>query len=167
MVVTSLPWYDSMNAVRGARSQVNPNFGFQRQLQNFEFTKIKEVLKFFKFIFIFYFKFFQVRKNLFDLHAEYDHEEDLKTCKNLLENYQKAQKELNNNSDNQQQINKNLKTYPLAFNAYNLDKKKVKDNIQKVKEMRKSEVIKNQDKTVEENAEQNKEEFLKKIFGEN
>ena len=41
MTITELPWYDSMNSVRGARKQANPNFGFQRQLQNFEYTAVK------------------------------------------------------------------------------------------------------------------------------
>jgi atypical dual specificity phosphatase len=43
MVITGMPWYDAMNAVRAARKQANPNFGFQRQLQNFEYTSLKEV----------------------------------------------------------------------------------------------------------------------------
>lgn len=32
-----------MNAIRAAREQANPNFGFQRQLQNFEHTTVKKV----------------------------------------------------------------------------------------------------------------------------
>jgi len=43
MTVTGFPWYDSMNAIRAAREQANPNFGFQRQLQNFEHTTVKKV----------------------------------------------------------------------------------------------------------------------------
>lgn len=43
MTITELPWYDSLNVVRAARKGANPNFGFQRQLQNFEFTSIKSV----------------------------------------------------------------------------------------------------------------------------
>jgi atypical dual specificity phosphatase len=43
MTVTEMPWYDSLNAVRGARKHTNPNFGFQRQLQNFEYTSLKAV----------------------------------------------------------------------------------------------------------------------------
>ncbi len=46
MTITELPWYDSMNSVRGARKQTNPNFGFQRQLQNFEHTTVKQVRDF-------------------------------------------------------------------------------------------------------------------------
>ena len=38
-----MPWYDSMNVVRGAREQSGPNFGFQRQLQNFDYTSVKMV----------------------------------------------------------------------------------------------------------------------------
>ena len=43
MTVTDLPWTEAMNAVRGARKQSNPNFGFQRQLQNYEHTRVKTV----------------------------------------------------------------------------------------------------------------------------
>ena len=39
-----MPWHESMNALRGAREQVNPNYGFQRQLQNFEHTSLKIVI---------------------------------------------------------------------------------------------------------------------------
>jgi atypical dual specificity phosphatase len=43
MTISELPWYDSLNAVRAARKGANPNFGFQRQLQNFEYTTLKKV----------------------------------------------------------------------------------------------------------------------------
>lgn len=43
MTITEMPWYDSLNVVRAARKGANPNFGFQRQLQNFEFTTLKLV----------------------------------------------------------------------------------------------------------------------------
>jgi atypical dual specificity phosphatase len=43
MTISELPWYDSLNAVRAARKGANPNFGFQRQLQNFEYTTLKAV----------------------------------------------------------------------------------------------------------------------------
>ncbi|KAL4235099.1 Dual specificity protein phosphatase 22 [Mactra antiquata] len=36
MTVTKLGWRDSINAIRGARSVANPNFGFQKQLQVYE-----------------------------------------------------------------------------------------------------------------------------------
>lgn len=42
MSVTALHWRDALNAVRGARSVANPNFGFQRQLQNFEMERLKD-----------------------------------------------------------------------------------------------------------------------------
>jgi protein-tyrosine phosphatase len=44
MTVCEMSWCDSMNAVRAARKGANPNYGFQRQLQNFEFTTLKMVL---------------------------------------------------------------------------------------------------------------------------
>jgi hypothetical protein len=43
MTVTDLSWREALNAVRGARKCANPNFGFQRQLQAFEFRGLKEV----------------------------------------------------------------------------------------------------------------------------
>jgi hypothetical protein len=43
MTATDLSYQDSLNTVRGARKIANPNFGFQRQLQNYEFTQVKTV----------------------------------------------------------------------------------------------------------------------------
>jgi protein-tyrosine phosphatase len=43
MTVTDLSWFSSMNAVRGARICVNPNLGFQRQLQIYGSTLLKDV----------------------------------------------------------------------------------------------------------------------------
>jgi atypical dual specificity phosphatase len=43
MTITDLSWTEAMNAVRGARKHTNPNFGFQRQLQNYEYTRVKTV----------------------------------------------------------------------------------------------------------------------------
>lgn len=40
MTVTNFGWRDCLNAIRGARSYANPNFGFQRQLQNFGVEKL-------------------------------------------------------------------------------------------------------------------------------
>ena len=40
-----MPWYDSLSVLRATRKGANPNFGFQRQLQNFEFTTLKTVLE--------------------------------------------------------------------------------------------------------------------------
>lgn len=42
MAVTTLSWRDALNAVRGARSIANPNFGFQRQLHDYESDRINE-----------------------------------------------------------------------------------------------------------------------------
>lgn len=41
MTCTDLSYEKCLNAVRGARKIANPNFGFQRQLQVYEFTKVK------------------------------------------------------------------------------------------------------------------------------
>lgn len=47
MTVTELSWVDAMNAVRGARKVTNPNFGFQRQLQSYEHTRLRTVSSFY------------------------------------------------------------------------------------------------------------------------
>ena len=43
MAVTNLSFIDAMNSVKGAREIVEPNPGFQRQLEDFERTRLKEV----------------------------------------------------------------------------------------------------------------------------
>ena len=43
MTVTNLGWRDALNSIRGARSVANPNFGFQKQLQNYDSEHIEEV----------------------------------------------------------------------------------------------------------------------------
>ncbi|XP_064466789.1 dual specificity protein phosphatase 22-B-like [Ornithodoros turicata] len=45
MSVTSLSWREALKAVRGARSIANPNFGFQKQLHEFECKKLYEERK--------------------------------------------------------------------------------------------------------------------------
>ncbi|KAK3697456.1 hypothetical protein RRG08_031219 [Elysia crispata] len=48
MTVTNLGWRDALNSIRGARSVANPNFGFQKQLQNYDSEHIEEERKKFK-----------------------------------------------------------------------------------------------------------------------
>lgn len=43
MSVTSLSWREALKVVRAGRAVANPNFGFQRQLQDFETYKLVEV----------------------------------------------------------------------------------------------------------------------------
>ena len=43
MTVTQLGWRDSINAIRGARNCANPNFGFQKQLQDYENEGLEKV----------------------------------------------------------------------------------------------------------------------------
>lgn len=42
MTITTLNWRDALNAVRGARNIANPNFGFQRQLHDYESAKVTD-----------------------------------------------------------------------------------------------------------------------------
>ncbi|XP_066929126.1 dual specificity protein phosphatase 22-like [Clytia hemisphaerica] len=46
MIISGVHWSDAILACRKARSQVNPNYGFQRQLQEFEakITKVRQDL---------------------------------------------------------------------------------------------------------------------------
>jgi atypical dual specificity phosphatase len=44
MSVTSLNWKEALKVVRVGRAVANPNFGFQKQLQDFETFKLAEVL---------------------------------------------------------------------------------------------------------------------------
>ncbi len=69
MTVTDLSWVDAINAIRGARKVANPNFGFQRQLQNYEFMQLKAViLYFFAFDFELRIMFRQSIKAIFKSH---------------------------------------------------------------------------------------------------
>jgi len=43
MTITNLRWNEALKVVRGARPVSNPNSGFQKQLQDFESSKISEV----------------------------------------------------------------------------------------------------------------------------
>lgn len=43
MSVTTLSWKDALKVVRVGRAVANPNSGFQKQLQEFENTKLTEV----------------------------------------------------------------------------------------------------------------------------
>lgn len=69
MTVTNLGWRDSVNAIRGARSCANPNFGFQRQLQDYENERLETA-----------------RKELRMKFPDYDRD-DQKECEILLKSY--------------------------------------------------------------------------------
>lgn len=71
MTCTELSFQDAMNSVRGARKIANPNFGFQRQLQNYEFTAVKTAR-------------YRLRKNIGA--SKYD---DEKVCKENMEQFWK------------------------------------------------------------------------------
>ena len=43
MSVTTLSWKEALKVVRVGRAVANPNFGFQRQLQEFEAYRLGEV----------------------------------------------------------------------------------------------------------------------------
>ena len=40
-IATELSFDQALNCVRGARRIASPNFGFQRQLQRYDFTSVK------------------------------------------------------------------------------------------------------------------------------
>ena len=43
IVVANVGWQDAIQAIRMCRSVANPNYGFQRQLEDFELKKAGEV----------------------------------------------------------------------------------------------------------------------------
>lgn len=148
MTITELPWYDAMNAVREARKHANPNFGFQRQLQNFEYTTLKTV-----------------REELYQTMGEYDSQADVTHCKALLEAYKKRQEEIAMLTSNQQQVNCNpVRTYPLAFNAYNLDEEKKPVDVDTVRVELDSKKEETASMSTEEK-EKEKEKVIESIFG--
>jgi atypical dual specificity phosphatase len=71
MTCTELSFPDAMNAVKGARKIANPNFGFQRQLLNYELTAVKTAR-------------WRLRKNIGP--SKYD---DEKVCRDNIEDYWK------------------------------------------------------------------------------
>jgi hypothetical protein len=143
--------YDSLNACRAARNQTNPNFGFQRQLQNFEYTTLKTV-----------------RENLYRKYGEFDKAQDLLHCKNLLSIYHAKHKPIDDSSDtsSSNRVNCNpTNTYPLPFNAYNLDEEnQVCPNDVKVNEVGTLPST-NQLNLSEEELNKEKEKIVEKLFG--
>ncbi|KAJ8303583.1 hypothetical protein KUTeg_019979 [Tegillarca granosa] len=91
MTVTELGWRDSINAVRGARDQANPNFGFQRQLQKYETELVEKERK-------------RIKENFEKVPCN-DEEE----CRHLMIYYRKK---LMGSPD------KDDKLYPLPYKAY-------------------------------------------------
>ena len=45
MVISGVEWSDAILACRKAREQVNPNYGFQKQLQSFQENGVQIVSK--------------------------------------------------------------------------------------------------------------------------
>lgn len=61
MSVTPLTWKEALKVVRAGRAVANPNLGFQTQLQDFELTKLIEVI----FIYTKNLTVFKIIKNFF------------------------------------------------------------------------------------------------------
>ena len=53
MTVTNLGWRDTLNAIRGARNCANPNFGFQKQLQEYEMEGLDKVTPYRLFVLVY------------------------------------------------------------------------------------------------------------------
>lgn len=53
MTVTNLSWKEALKVVRAGRAVANPNLGFQKQLQEFEGTRLFEVLNYLPYINLF------------------------------------------------------------------------------------------------------------------
>ncbi|XP_014774669.1 dual specificity protein phosphatase 22-B [Octopus bimaculoides] len=71
MTITSLSWRESMNAIRGARNCANPNYGFQKQLREYEENGLEAA-----------------RKRLKEKYPDYDNKKDEQRCQELLKCYQ-------------------------------------------------------------------------------
>lgn len=158
MIITEMPWYDSMNAVRGAREQAGPNFGFQRQLQNFDHTVSK-----------------LAREQLFQKFGAYDNAADLAVCRELLANYKETQAKLEAITSTNSINTHSYKTYPLPYNAYKLDEE---SPVKKKNKTSRNAMSSKQSVAVEEEGHQvvdvngpeivsskEKEEIVNKIFG--
>ncbi len=113
-----------------------------------------------------------MRENLFKKHGAYNNNSDLIECNEFLSKYKKTQAEIETiTAKNSKNTHSFTNTYPLAYNAYNLDeespsKKKNKDT--------KSSDTNSNDKITDEKekarisletSEKEKEEIVKKIFG--
>jgi hypothetical protein len=75
----------------------------------------------------------KVRENLFKKYGHYENKHDDKThCLTLLELYQKTELNQMNQNFDELPVNVNpIKSYPFAFNSYNLDEEKPKVRIKK------------------------------------
>lgn len=100
MTATNLGWRDALNCIRGVRNGANPNFGFQKQLQNYENEGLQEA-----------------RENLKQKYNSLD--DDQKECNLNLEAYKKFV--LYGSPTKEDGL------YPLPYNAYKVDNTK-KDN---------------------------------------
>lgn len=70
MTVTNLGWRDSLNAIRGGRECANPNFGFQKQLQQYEQEGVADA-----------------RVKLREKYPDHDYAKDEEECQQLLKVY--------------------------------------------------------------------------------
>lgn len=151
MTVTELPWYDAMNAARGGREQVNPNLGFQRQLQTFEHTDIKKT-----------------RENLYKKFGDYDNTEDLKIALSLLKKYKEQQEDfigsINKGKSNNRYSYGNHKQYPLPYNKYNIDAKKSDTQEQTSNNDVESDEKIEKSKNERELTDEEKDQVVKKLF---
>ncbi|XP_041454824.1 dual specificity protein phosphatase 22-like [Lytechinus variegatus] len=105
MTVTDYKWEDCLRAVKTCRTVAHPNFGFQRQLQEYEYSKLTEFKQ-------------DIRLRF----PEYSADEDIKKMQALLEKYHQESKDANQGRDPHEGF-----IYPLPRNAYNIRLKKEKE----------------------------------------
>ncbi|XP_001199374.3 dual specificity protein phosphatase 22-like isoform X1 [Strongylocentrotus purpuratus] len=105
MTVTDYKWEDCLRAVKTCRTVAHPNFGFQRQLQEYEYSKLAEYKE-------------DIRLKF----PEYLPEEDIKKMQALLEKYHQENKDPNQGREPHEGF-----IYPLPRNAYNIRIKKEKE----------------------------------------
>jgi len=145
MTITGMPWHESMNALRGAREQVNPNYGFQRQLQNFEHTSLKII-----------------RSELYREFGDYNGTEEERLCREHLKIYKESQSKIESARLANSVNTHSYKDYPLPYNAYNLDTEAPKKSTQERNETVRNNTSNEQEDPAE--LEKEKKEFVDKIF---
>ncbi|KAJ8042307.1 Dual specificity protein phosphatase 22 [Holothuria leucospilota] len=107
MTISDFNWYDCLRVVRHIRSVALPNFGFQKQLQEFEHTKLTEM-----------------KQKIKEQYPEYSSKEDCKQMQDILESYLKMQKEKNKNLSKTNMQDSEDFLYPLPYKAYESESEK-------------------------------------------
>ncbi|XP_071813570.1 dual specificity protein phosphatase 22-like isoform X1 [Apostichopus japonicus] len=100
MTISDLNWYDCLRVVRHIRSVAMPNYGFQKQLQEYEHTTLNEM-----------------KQKIKECYPQYSPKTDVEKMNAVLEQYNKHKDERNKNLKSQLQDPEDF-IYPLPYKAY-------------------------------------------------